>query len=108
LLTGIVIVPRPIDVASRAAVTECVLREERMVKSLNPRGPFAMLPLADYNYEHFRTKHFLADLRTTLRGAGVQPGDEAPDFELEATDGQRVRLSTLRGAPVLLHFGSFT
>jgi len=67
-----------------------------------------MLPLADYNYEHFRTKHFLADLRTTLRGGGVQPGTEAPDFDLEATDGKRVRLSALRGSPVLLHFGSIT
>ncbi len=67
-----------------------------------------LLPLADYNYEHFRTKHFLADLRTTLRGGGVRPGEEAPDFDLEATDGGAVRLSALRGSPVLLHFGSIT
>ena len=108
LLPGSFIVSCPIDVVNRAAVTECVLTEERMVMSMNPPSPVPMLSLADYNYEHFRTKHFLADLRTTLRGAGVQPGDEAPDFELEATDGRRVRLSDLRGTPVLLHFGSFT
>jgi len=44
-----------------------------------------LLPLADYNSEHFPTKHFLADLRTTLRGGGVRPGEAAPDFDLEAT-----------------------
>ena len=66
------------------------------------------LPLADYNYERFRTKHFLADLRTTLRGGGMRPGETAPDFDLEATSGGRLRLSSLRGSPVLLHFGSIT
>ena len=41
-------------------------------------------------------------------------GDVAPDFELEqlTADGkrtdQRVRLSSLRGKPVLLYFGSYT
>ena len=38
--------------------------------SMDQRGSTAMLSLADYNYEHFRTKHFLADLRTTLHGGG--------------------------------------
>ena len=76
--------------------------------SMDGTGSVTMLPLADYNYEHFRTKHFLADLRTTMRGGGVQPGEEAPDFDLEAADGQRFRLSALRGTPVLIHFGSFT
>lgn len=66
------------------------------------------LPLDEYNYEHFRTKHFLADGRRTIRGEGVQPGEEAPDFELASTDGRRVRLSALRGRPVALHFGSIT
>ena len=43
-----------------------------------------------------------------------QIGDPAPDFELErlTVDGkrtdQRVRLSSLRGKPVLLYFGSYT
>ena len=41
-------------------------------------------------------------------------GDPAPDFELEriSGDGKRtgdhVRLSSLRGKPVLLYFGSYT
>ncbi len=43
-----------------------------------------------------------------------QIGDPAPDFELERLTGdgkrtdQRVRLSSLRGKPVLLYFGSYT
>lgn len=64
--------------------------------------------LRKYNYEHFWLKHLLADLWRTARGEGVQPGSEAPDFELETTEGERVRLSALRGRPVLLHLGSAT
>lgn len=64
--------------------------------------------LTEYNYDHFRTKHFLADIQRTVRGEGVPPRQAAPDFELQSTEGQPVRLSELRGKPVLLHFGSFT
>ncbi len=60
------------------------------------------------NYVHFRRKHQLADFTRTLRGQGVQPGEQAPDFELESATGERVRLSALRGGPVVLHFGSLT
>ncbi len=66
------------------------------------------LSVDQYNYEHFKTKHFLADVKSTIKGTGIQPGDEVPDFELETTDGGRLRLSSLRGRPALLHFGSFT
>lgn len=38
------------------------------------------------------------------RGYIVQVGDEAPDFEVELTDGRTVRLSDLRGRVVLLQF----
>jgi thioredoxin-dependent peroxiredoxin len=34
----------------------------------------------------------------------VNEGDEAPDFELEDQDGSPVRLSDLRGSPVVLYF----
>jgi thioredoxin-dependent peroxiredoxin len=34
----------------------------------------------------------------------LNEGDEAPDFELEDQDGNAVRLSSLRGAPVVLYF----
>lgn len=33
-----------------------------------------------------------------------RPGSRAPDFELKAHDGSRVRLSDLRGRPVVLYF----
>ena len=60
------------------------------------------------NYAHYERKHQLADFTRTWRGQGIRPGEEAPDFELEAATGERIRLSSLRGRPVLLHFGSFT
>ena len=34
----------------------------------------------------------------------LSPGDEAPDFELANQDGEDVRLSSLRGSPVVLYF----
>jgi peroxiredoxin Q/BCP len=34
----------------------------------------------------------------------VSPGDQAPDFELPDQDGEPVRLSELRGQPVVLYF----
>jgi len=33
--------------------------------------------LSEYNYDHFRPKHLLADLWKTARGEGIQPGEEA-------------------------------
>ncbi|HVK05767.1 MAG TPA: redoxin domain-containing protein [Armatimonadaceae bacterium] len=64
---------------------------------------------AEYNYEHFRTKHLLLDARRTVETSGVLPGDPAPDFTLpRSAGGGNLRLSDLRGKPVVLHFGSFT
>jgi peroxiredoxin Q/BCP len=34
----------------------------------------------------------------------IEPGDEAPDFELPDQDGHAVRLSGLRGRPVVVYF----
>src|SRR5581483_2167071 len=34
----------------------------------------------------------------------VEQGSEAPDFELESDAGERVKLSDLRGKPVVLYF----
>ncbi|MDQ3575466.1 MAG: hypothetical protein M3404_11205 [Actinomycetota bacterium] len=64
--------------------------------------------LRTYNYEHFWLKHFVADLRRTAQGAGLRPGSQAPDFELESTEGDRFQLAQARGRSVLLHFGSDT
>ena len=34
----------------------------------------------------------------------ISEGDTAPDFELQDQDGNPVRLSDLRGSPVVLYF----
>lgn len=68
----------------------------------------AITPAPDYNYRHLRPRHVLAEARRTVRASGVAPGTEAPDFELPQADGGPLRLSDLRGWPVLLRFGSPT
>lgn len=62
----------------------------------------------DYNYDHFSRHAALQDVRNTYTGRGIGAGCEAPDFELEDSDGNRLRLSALRGNPVLLRFGSYS
>jgi peroxiredoxin Q/BCP len=34
----------------------------------------------------------------------IEPGDQAPDFELPGQDGRTVKLSDLRGSPVVVYF----
>ncbi len=72
----------------------------------SPLGNWGQLD--EYNYEHLRPKHLISDLWKTARGEGIRVGEEAPDFELKSTEGERMRLSSLRGRPVVLRFGSFT
>jgi peroxiredoxin len=43
-------------------------------------------------------------LGVTHHATPLQPGAEAPDFELPSTPDQRVRLSEFRGQPVILAF----
>jgi hypothetical protein len=64
-------------------------------------------PPEDFNFRHFRMRHMIAELLRS-RGDGVLPGNDAPDFELETTDGELFRLGDLRGRPVLLHLVSYT
>jgi hypothetical protein len=66
------------------------------------------VPLADYNPEHFRTKHLLEDGKRTLTNRGILPGEMAPDFALPQVGGGSLRLSDLRDTPILLHFGSIS
>ena len=65
-------------------------------------------PSDEYNLRHFRTKHLLQDARRTVEIRGIRPRHMAPDFELERVGGGTLRLSELRGQPVLLHFGSYS
>ena len=62
----------------------------------------------DYNYDHFRTRHLLADAQGTLEARGIRPGEPAPDFELPMVGGGTLRLSDYLDRPFLLHFGSYT
>ena len=43
-----------------------------------------------------------------LLRTGLTIGGEAPEFDLPASDGRRLRLSDFRGQPVVLHFISYT
>ena len=49
-----------------------------------------------------------ADPALAVLPTGPEVGRLAPDFLLQGLDGRPVRLSDLRGRPVLLHFGSFS
>ena len=42
--------------------------------------------------------------QTGLRGARIAPGVPAPDFELRDEDGEALRMSDLRGKPVIVTF----
>jgi hypothetical protein len=66
------------------------------------------LGVQDYNYNHFSRKYAVMDIKGTRTGRGIGPGCPAPDFELEDTDSNLVRLSGLLGKPVVLRFSSLT
>ncbi len=87
-------------------------KEELATQSTDAAQRFVTLKeklnIGDYNFEHFSSKHLLSDARATIEKRGIQPGGTAPDFDLPRADGGTLRLSELRGKPVLLHFGSFT
>ncbi len=75
-------------------------------------GRFVPLPPLEapdeYTFAHFRAKDLALVALRTMADRGVLPGAPAPEFELPTVDGGTLRLSDLRGRPVLLHFGSFT
>ena len=73
-----------------------------------PSTSLRKLPLETYNFRHFRPRHLWYDAKLTVRASGLAPGQPAPDFELPTTQGDKIRLSDLRGKPVLVRFGSFT
>jgi hypothetical protein len=94
------------DRTSQEAAAAQGERDSTSLGKGSPAGSAAQL--AEYNYEHFRPKHLLTDIWRSIKGDGLQPGSQAPDFELESTDGELLRLSSLCGRPVFLHFGSGT
>lgn len=66
------------------------------------------VPPEEYNYPHFHPSLLAKDAWLTMKTKGPEPGEWAPDFELQDTDDTRWRLSELRGRPVALIFGSGT
>ncbi len=60
-----------------------------------------------YNYEAFDFGMEPGEFEGWLRG-GPATGQQAPEFELPDLDGETLRLSALRGRPVVLEFGSYT
>src|SRR5438067_1205699 len=60
-----------------------------------------------YNYRSFDHGSEAAELERWRRD-GPAIGQPAPEFELADLDGNLVRLSDLRGRPVVLEFGSYT
>ncbi len=62
----------------------------------------------EYNFDQFRTEHLIEDAKRTIAKQSIAPGTLAPDFELPRAGGGKLRLSELRGRPVILHFGSLS
>ncbi len=63
----------------------------------------ARMPILTFLVAPFET------LWTHIRAGALHPGDAAPDFNLKRLDHTgEVRLSSLRGQPVVLVFGSYT
>lgn len=59
----------------------------------------------EYNYEVWSPSHSeLKYFRTEVTHAG----DRAPDFTLRLLDGGELTLSSLRGKPTLIEFGSIS
>jgi|ETNmetMinimDraft_16_1059900.scaffolds.fasta_scaffold458067_1 cytochrome oxidase Cu insertion factor (SCO1/SenC/PrrC family) len=58
----------------------------------------------EYNYEIFRRSETGFALFRTVAHAG----DPMPDFTLPSLDGEEVTLSSLRGKPMMIEFGSIT
>jgi len=95
---------RPTPASISHAVRKRLSRRLGDADELRTRAIDRLDPAGDLNFGHFRARHMVAELLRT----GLPPGGEAPDFELPSTGGYRVRLSGLRGKPVVLHFVSYT
>jgi peroxiredoxin len=68
-----------------------------------------MFGFSRYNYQEFRRSGLVKDMAKARFGAAPQPGEKAPDFELQTLDGNKIRLDDLRRkSNVVLSFGSAT
>lgn len=86
--------PPSLILAGALLATACA--STRGGSSFDPDAPPPLPPQIDRSQVHFTRSQ-------------VQVGDVAPDFRLPTADGtSEVRLSALRGKPVVLVFGSFT
>jgi hypothetical protein len=61
-----------------------------------------------YNYNRFFPGILMEDARLIRQPEGPHPGEAAPDFSLQDTQGKRWRLQDLQGHPVVLLIGSGT
>lgn len=61
---------------------------------------------AAYRYDHFKRELFWGELSFK---SGPAPGQSFPDFDLETTDGEKIRKADFVGKkPVLMTLGSVT
>ena len=68
-----------------------------------------MFGLSRYNYGEFRRSSLMKDMTKAKFGNAPEPGEKAPDFELQTLDGDKIRLDELRQkSNVVLTFGSAT
>ena len=58
-----------------------------------------------YNFSEWRST---LEEREYFRSSVARAGDPAPDFTLPALHGAEVTLSSFRGTPVMIEFGSIT
>ena len=67
------------------------------------------LSTEEYNFERYRPRHAaLSSAKAVIQKRGISPGAIAPEFNLPRADGGMLSLRELSGAPVLIHFASWT
>ena len=56
-----------------------------------------MFGLSRYNYEEFRRSRLMKDMAKARFSTAPEPGEKAPDFELQTLDGDKIRLDESGG-----------
>ena len=100
--------PRLLKVVGVLALVYLVLCGALLVAMLQPPARFGKIIAKVENPVLFIALPFKS-LWYIARDGELEQGTEAPDFELTTLDkSSKVRLSSLRGKPVVLVFGSYT